>query len=705
MSDEVVLETHVAPLLLRNGSPVEGKPTNGSKPIAWLDALLCGGLRQPQKFAEDKGRPLVCLICGPPGAGKSLFVQQICYERARWAVRELDGSESWPRMVIISTEAPSGAIAENMLSLGWEDKVNGAEEMLYYWNTDYLPNIIRPLDKPNVKTPSLFPPLTVLSPIGDIGQVNYDVFMDSICSGWNKIGSPTHPDLLVIDSLNVLIEHMERTRLRSQVTDQAGHRMEQETEYESESISVLYKRLINGLDQPPAFLFLVLDGPGIGLSSSATRHRNWEYLADVIIKLDYDYGDAGYFARSVEIVKTRFQSHVLGKQLLKIFPDDQHGASNNSKDNILNLDTDPEGARPNLERGGIFVFPSEHYVLSQIRSGAPLISVNPTRPTLKWAKVTTQDKPAAYGPGDIAPLAGSERTDSDSSASTKAMNWPIPWCYELVGGNGVPLNQTTAIIGRRGLHKSYFCYQFILDGISNEEKTLIVSFRDNPSAVLSTLLRVATAGQYGKKIGKKQIEKWNTVLYQRPGYVTAQEFLHRVITAIAEHEPTRVIINAVDQWEAAYPLLAKSRLLVPTLIDFLNSHQATTLIVGVETQGSLGVTGLTSKAEVVLLFEYRNLEWTRVIDASYNLRLSQGYAIDGFPTGCELRKPCTEKQGLHEPKQGLHEPKVVVFAMRVPHGSAGLARAVLEYELADGSKPAGLRLVPLAPEYPIGPIL
>jgi len=48
---------------------------------------------------------------------------------------------------------------------------------------------------------------------------------------------------------------------------------------------------------------------------------------------------------------------------------------------------------------------------------------------------------------------------------------------------------------------------------------------------------------------------------------------------------------------------------------------------------------------------------------------------------------------------------VVARAVRVPHGRSGLARAVIEYELTESKHPAGLRLVPLAPEYPLGKVI
>jgi len=44
-------------------------------------------------------------------------------------------------------------------------------------------------------------------------------------------------------------------------------------------------------------------------------------------------------------------------------------------------------------------------------------------------------------------------------------------------------------------------------------------------------------------------------------------------------------------------------------------------------------------------------------------------------------------------------------AIRVPRGAAGFGRALLRYVATSEGKPAGLELVPLAPEFPEGVLL
>src|SRR5262249_44957050 len=144
---------------------------------------------------------------------------------------------------------------------------------------------------------------------------------------------------------------------------------------------------------------------------------------------------------------------------------------------------------------GVFVFPSVHYILFSIRSGRKLLNSWPEYPSLRWARQPDYREKSdfgAYGPGPIAPQPNNNLPNDsmvDFTSPLATWNWPTPWCFELVGG-GVPLRKCTVIIGRRGARKSYFAYQFLLDGISNGERTLVLSFRDNPAAVLETMNQI-----------------------------------------------------------------------------------------------------------------------------------------------------------------------------------------------------------------------
>jgi KaiC/GvpD/RAD55 family RecA-like ATPase len=278
------------------------------------------------------------------------------------------------------------------------------------------------------------------------------------------------------------------------------------------------------------------------------------------------------------------------------------------------------------------------------------------------------------------------------------LNWPIPWCQELVG-HGVPLNHATTIVGRRGLHKTVFAFQFILDGLENGESTMIVSFRENPDEVVATLEAIA-----GRSLTKPE-RRDLAIIYQRPGYVTPEEFFHRIITAIGTHSPTRAVVNSIYPWESAYPLLQQSDVLLPAMADFFRAHSVTSLFVASGTTWDIrNLPGLLAASEVVLAFEYRLVPWGWV--KGTDTRPSDGPLADGFP----------EKMLLKEAKPGFVEcPKVVVRADRVRRASPGLTRAVLEYQSgahaqlgvpsgSPSSSPA-LTMIALAPEFPLGQMI
>jgi len=156
--------------------------------------------------------------------------------------------------------------------------------------------------------------------------------------------------------------------------------------------------------------------------------------------------------------------------------------------------------------------------------------------------------PLPWGPLRMCEPTPQKEHGGTPPTESPAILWPVAWCHELAGGP-VPQNQCTALIGRRGARKSYFAYQFLMDGICNGEQTLLVSFRDNPKAVRETFEHIAMADQYKGKF------RWSdenpTIVYQRPGFVTPEELMHRVVAAIGENAP----MDSTKMQVCIYPTL------------------------------------------------------------------------------------------------------------------------------------------------------
>ncbi len=665
------MKTFISPLLTSVGDVVQR--AKDAPPICWLDEFLEDAeLKRPISL----NRPLIVLLSGPPGAGKSLLAQQMCYNQAHAVCNRVQGSLP---SLIITSETTSTALIHNLAKLGFEQRAvaqAGAIPARYLYDTlDQNGNLGRIGNHVGA-------PVMLITEINGITtKPSISTFTRQVKDAWdkaldNQVLMFDVPSILVVDSLNVFSDVRSRRKL--------------------------FRAIRSLFPRQPSYLFLVLDTPEVEPSISPALHQDWEFIADVSIRVDYAYGTGDYFARHFEIVKARLQGHVLGKHLVKIVkkPDisprhgwvRQPGAPGR-------LVVDPEGAMPYIESGGLFVFPSVHYVLSRTRTRQQLVYAEPIRPAVNWGiggdYTIAPQRPAEWGPGDIAPLnvqgapVRQPVTRDDWEGPNGRLNWPVEWCYELVGG-GVLLNQCTAIIGHRGARKSYFAYQFILDGIANGERTLVLSFRDDPEAVRGTLSAILQAPKYVQYGLTALPNNPNNpeIIYQRPGYVAPEELLHRVITAVGEHNPTRAVINAVDQWEASYPLLAASPILLPALIDFLNVHKVTSMVVGVERAGGPTVgRGLTSQAEVVLSFEYCRIPWPPLLRP----RASHGPVEDSFAHDVELLQ--------HQQMWPSTSPKVVVRARRVPRAEAGFGRAVLEYLPTAHGQAAGLVMHPLAPEY------
>ena len=304
---------------------------------------------------------------------------------------------------------------------------------------------------------------------------------------------------------------------------------------------------------PPAtkVIILILD------SGVADDHKSWEYASDIIIRLSYNLTD--YFVRTLEVIKARYQPHVWGKHQLKIYEKPQVPATN-----------DPDRNRkrrrdhPYREEGGVFIFPSIHYYLSRYKREAPFEK--------------------------------QEGADSWNEKFSEFVKFPEGRC--------------TAFIGTRGGHKSHLGYVHLLYRIlKKNEAGLIISLRDDENMTRKTMKRILKEEFNAPETALDEFEKNNQleILYYHPGYITPEEFFHRMFISVHRLKKNRpkvtVLFNSLDQLSARFPLCAKQQIFVPGIIEFLTGEEATSIFIAVNEPGQPGEQyGLLQMADLILSF-------------------------------------------------------------------------------------------------------
>jgi KaiC/GvpD/RAD55 family RecA-like ATPase len=312
------------------------------------------------------------------------------------------------------------------------------------------------------------------------------------------------------------------------------------------------------------------------------RHHPWEYVCDNVIQLD-SVSLEDYFIRRIEVVKTRYQDHVLGKHQLKIYqrPDSTIEANKMRR------------AHPYRPVGGIFIYPSLHYHLSRYKRVAPI--------------------PLTY-------------------ADT------LPESLSKLLEKGFPEGRCTAFIGDRGNHKSHLGYLHLLHRILDEDEAgLIISLRDDEDMTRTTLTSILGNQAFDKSpFSKRQqqeinrcasleerefkqggmlnplLDDWEKqnkieVLYYHPGYITPEEFFHRMLISVHRLKKSKkkltVLFNSLDQLSARFPLCAKQEIFVPSIIEALCGDGVTSIFIAVQEPGQPDEQyGLLPMADLVLSF-------------------------------------------------------------------------------------------------------
>lgn len=620
--------------------------------ISWFDKLLEGGLKLPKTVSNQMNdrrniKPITMLIMGPPGSGKSTLAMEICY---RLALEE--NNENILNSLYISLDTESGRVMEKVNKFGWVSQNHTlwgpySERKNFRDNFEEIPRIMvwgkdQILKKKNQYSDIqqiaevVSEAINTVATIADIAGVKGAEIIPPIT---NTIQNRFHPktqtinnyapDILVIDSLNIT-----KAETRSEYFDQ----------------------FLKITDKGSRLVIYILDS-----NSADGQHEYWEYVCDNVIRMDYTYVH-DYFIRTIEITKTRYQGHVLGKQQLKIY-------EKPSMSVCLKDITDIQRQHPFTTEGGIFIFPSIHYYLSIYKRRKPA----PASETIK------QKYPRFF--------------------------------KELIE---YPKGRCTAFIGQRGGHKSHLAYLSLLCHLidpktykmNQEERGLVISLRDDEEMTLETMNRILKQEFEGKcKFTAKDLLQENRleILYYRPGYITPEEFFHRMFISIHHlkyddlPEPNHswkgskhnvmLVFNSLDQLPARFPLCAKQEIFIPGIIDTICAEEITSIFIAVdEPDQPIDKFGLLPMADLILSFNRK----------SYHFQKYLNYIKKWHEIKPEKLKKIIERLG----DQYRDREVVILEVMRASGGKSAGDKGILELikdpEFQLYEEP-GLQFTPMSP--------
>jgi KaiC/GvpD/RAD55 family RecA-like ATPase len=314
---------HYEPALLPNMTRSTMQQTG------WFDELFEGGLKIPKAGLDP---PLIVLLTGTPGTGKSTLALELCYRLAN-PDPLAQGSQKALSSIYLTTEGHLKWTIEHAKNFNWDPN-----NSIFGDNADHLVQIRELKSSEDLQrfVEAIGGAEGVLSRAARLFGLG--AFKEMPAPSSAAVSGKKKTDVIVLDNLNTV-----RPNPR------------------------LWFPFVNDLTQRGFRLFvLVLDTDQGGTSRHAAAAKAWGYLADVVIHMDRQY-PVGYMIRTIEILKARYQRHVYGQHQMKIL-------------NGIKAER-PYAARiarehPYRSEGGIFIFPSMHLALSRRKT---IVSPPPDR--------------------------------------------------------------------------------------------------------------------------------------------------------------------------------------------------------------------------------------------------------------------------------------------------------------------------------------
>ncbi len=596
--------------------------------VGWLDQLLDGGLVLPGGVGggPDK-RALTMLLSGSPGTGKSTLALELC---ARWSQRDANNpplKERGFRSLYVTTEAHGPWMVKKAADAKWPgcDNVRAIKAadkkitpMARNSSGDGCVDIWPATDDQDfIKRASSIETNLETTWLGSLVEDIKETFLgDYSGKGLHKEEDGPRYDVLVFDSINTVADKETRGMLFDQ-----------------------FKKLITS---GPSIVIMVADAQANGGSEDF-----WDFMSDVVIRMTRFTAGQRYMVRTIEVTKARYQSHVWGTHQLKPYGGNTTANARLTYTGKNKEDYDQDAslrmrAHPYRKNGGIFIFPSIHYILSSLKKEAVTVH----------AEVIKSAVP------------GLERL-------------LVP---------GFPRHRCTALIGSRGGHKSHLAFSETMHRLINDknERALILTLRDDEGMTRKTLQGILEARHRARLRNKlaadflRDMERQGRleISYFPPGYITPEEFFHRVLLSLSrlkhsnadpkkEHEPhVTVVVNSLDQLHSRFPLCAAQEIFVPGIIQMLSSEHASSFFVAADEHERPGSYGLDTMAELILEFSLPSLR------ATDYLRYVVG------EKGLKPDAQITEYRGEFKGRKEVSA--VVVKVARYAGGQAAGAQGILE---------------------------
>jgi KaiC/GvpD/RAD55 family RecA-like ATPase len=541
--------------------------------VCWLDALMELGSERGLSVPDDllnrsherSEQSLLMLLSGPTGSGKSTFALELC---CRMVSRSGDGLKPPVSALYISAEESTHRIIDKAARFGWgvelepkpqAERLNTRRRVVFDYDSPYFKTV---------------PPSSLLVYGRERlrQQSKWKENFQDISTKWQAkcaeyhttfVDVPQVLQIIVIDSLNVIAPQA-RSDLKVEVFEAI------QTE-------------ICSPPKNPALVIVILDA-----ARDDEHSTYWEFVSDIVFRFDRRTVK-DYETRTFRILKMREQKHALGLHQLKIY----EGPKLDDGGRVILARGDRS---PFLKEGGIVVFPSIHWHLSELQRRQTGGLSSPR--ALKTAAL----------PADV------EELNRQLSDKKQFAGLPAPGC--------------TALIGPRGSMKSHLAYLFLLDQAVKRKNCLLVSLRDDVDAAQTTLSQIAeNQGMpsphrlIGSLLKRDRLE----IIYNEPGCISPEELFHKIYVAVRRQRGKNVgaaevvVVNGLDQLNSRYPLIAHEPMFVPALVRLLKEQELCVLIVSAtrEAFGDEGrsLYGLQSMADLILSFERMNAHEIKELNA------------------------------------------------------------------------------------------